>query len=236
MKLYIEEIFKTILFSQCYVFVEIFFIYYNWCCVWYVMLYCMSYSYVILLCCSSICIYVQFLFGWYRLKCCCMLGLSRLKLRNLLLIWQPKHQTLWIKKGGGGKQLVFNHYPAELFDFNFQPLEIVSRYRDPQPQVVENYSFLFNLRPNIDKSWMFKHTFNSQYRWSDWLIKQVKNDSSRDQQDKGLVCSEWKKKQFPLCRLQHISSLVLYFLHVLSMMQVCIIVMLIAARLSLLNC
>ena len=28
---------------------------------------------------------------------------------------------------------------------NFQPLEVVSRYRDPQPLVVENYSYLFNI-------------------------------------------------------------------------------------------
>ena len=30
---------------------------------------------------------------------------------------------------------------------NFHPLEVVSRYRDPQLQVGENYSHLFNLRP-----------------------------------------------------------------------------------------
>ena len=46
----------------------------------------------------------------------------------------------------------FNPYPAELIYLIFQPLEVVSRYRDPQPQVVENYSYLFNLRPNIYKS------------------------------------------------------------------------------------
>ena len=33
--------------------------------------------------------------------------------------------------------------------FKFQLLEVVSRYRDPQPQVVEN---LFNLRLNMLKS------------------------------------------------------------------------------------
>ena len=35
---------------------------------------------------------------------------------------------------------------------NLQQLEVVSRYRDPQPHVVENYSYLFNLRSNIYKS------------------------------------------------------------------------------------
>ena len=35
----------------------------------------------------------------------------------------------------------FNPYPAKLFYLNFHPLVVVSRYRDPQPQVVENYSY-----------------------------------------------------------------------------------------------
>ena len=34
---------------------------------------------------------------------------------------------------------------------NFHPLEVVSRYRDPQLQVVINYSYSFNLRLNICK-------------------------------------------------------------------------------------
>ena len=34
---------------------------------------------------------------------------------------------------------VFNPYPAKLLYINFQLLEVVSRYRDPQPQMVENY-------------------------------------------------------------------------------------------------
>ena len=49
------------------------------------------------------------------------------------------------------KPLSVGNYPAELIYLNFQPLEAVSRYRDPQPQVVENYSYLFNLRSNISK-------------------------------------------------------------------------------------
>ena len=39
-----------------------------------------------------------------------------------------------------------NPCPAKLI-LNFQLLQLVSRYRDPQPEVVENYSYLFNLRP-----------------------------------------------------------------------------------------
>ena len=40
--------------------------------------------------------------------------------------------------------LIFPHfavnlYPVKLIYLNFQPLEVVPRYRDPQPQVVEIY-------------------------------------------------------------------------------------------------
>ena len=38
-------------------------------------------------------------------------------------------------------------YPDELIYLNFQLLEVVSRYRDPQ--VAENYSDLFNLSTNM---------------------------------------------------------------------------------------
>ena len=39
--------------------------------------------------------------------------------------------------------------PAKLIYLNFKPLEVVDRGSETQPQVVENYSYLFNLRPNI---------------------------------------------------------------------------------------
>ena len=38
-----------------------------------------------------------------------------------------------------------NPYPAKLIYLNFQPLEVVSRYRDPQTQVVENYQTFTNI-------------------------------------------------------------------------------------------
>ena len=41
---------------------------------------------------------------------------------------------------------ILNPFPADLIFFNFQRLEVVSRYRDAQSQVVENYSYLFNVR------------------------------------------------------------------------------------------
>ena len=35
---------------------------------------------------------------------------------------------------------IINPCPAKLIYLNFHPLEVVSRYRDPQLQVAENYS------------------------------------------------------------------------------------------------
>ena len=39
-------------------------------------------------------------------------------------------------------------------NLNFHPLKVVSPYRDPQLQVVENYSYLFNLRTKICKTFL----------------------------------------------------------------------------------
>ena len=46
----------------------------------------------------------------------------------------------------------FISYPAKLIYLNFQPLEVVFRYRYPQLQVAENYLHLLNLSTNICKS------------------------------------------------------------------------------------
>ena len=49
-----------------------------------------------------------------------------------------------------------HQYPLKrqifIFIFSFHPLEVVARYRDPQLQVGENYTHLFDFRPNICKS------------------------------------------------------------------------------------
>ena len=37
----------------------------------------------------------------------------------------------------------------KLNNINFYPLEVVSRYRDPQLQVGKNYSYMFALGPDI---------------------------------------------------------------------------------------
>ena len=47
---------------------------------------------------------------------------------------------------------VFLPYPAKSIYLNFHPYEAVSRYRDPQLQVSENYSYLFSLSANICQS------------------------------------------------------------------------------------
>ena len=52
-----------------------------------------------------------------------------------------------------------NPYPAKLIYLNFQRLEVAPCYRDPQPQVVESYSYLINLGPNIWKYWCINSNF-----------------------------------------------------------------------------
>ena len=46
----------------------------------------------------------------------------------------------------------------ETNNLNFHPLEVVSRYRDPQPQVGENYSHSKHLQ-----ILMIKHLLHNQY-------------------------------------------------------------------------
>ena len=48
-----------------------------------------------------------------------------------------------------------NHSTAKLQNLNFHPLEVVSRYRDPQLQVGENYSYLFKAAPWEDLKFRF---------------------------------------------------------------------------------
>ena len=46
----------------------------------------------------------------------------------------------------------FNLLTAKLFNWNFYPLEVVSRWRDPQLQVSENYLDLTKWRSTVFKS------------------------------------------------------------------------------------
>ena len=52
-----------------------------------------------------------------------------------------------------GASVIYVTLPTKEIYLIFQPLQFVSRYRDPQLQVVENYSYLCNLSTNIGKSW-----------------------------------------------------------------------------------
>ena len=59
------------------------------------------------------------------------------------------------------------------------PLKFLSRYRDPQLHVGENYTYLFNFRPKHLQVSLFKHTIIYQYQWLfDHLIKRTKNTYS----------------------------------------------------------
>ena len=63
----------------------------------------------------------------------------------------------------------FNPLTAKLFNLNFHPLEIVSRWRDPQLQVSENYSDLTKWRSTVFKycwlMWYFIFMFFMFKRW-----------------------------------------------------------------------
>ena len=58
--------------------------------------------------------------------------------------------------------------------------EVMSRYRDPQVQVGENYSYLFNLRQNICKCLSLNTHYHSRYYWFGRLIEPIQNEYSRN--------------------------------------------------------
>ena len=70
-----------------------------------------------------------------------------------------------------------------LIYLNIHQLENVSLYREPQLQVAENYSYLFNFFIYL-QILMFRHTFHSQEQWFGWLIKQIKKRQCRERQKK----------------------------------------------------
>ena len=78
-------------------------------------------------------------------------------------------KTLKFKKPNLHTMLVqpLNPLTAKLFNLNFHPLEVVSRWRDPQLQVSENYSDLTKWRSTVFKyCWLMSHfIFNMFKRW-----------------------------------------------------------------------
>ena len=71
--------------------------------------------------------------------------LNRIKIKNLIH-FDIVHQVLH------NATRSVNPFSAKLNNLHFHRLKIVSRYRDPQLQVSENYQYWFNLRLNIWKS------------------------------------------------------------------------------------
>ena len=63
--------------------------------------------------------------------------------------------------------LPFNPLTAILFNPNFHPLEVVSRWRDPQLQVSENYSDLTKWRSTVFRyCWLMSHFISNMFkRW-----------------------------------------------------------------------
>ena len=59
-------------------------------------------------------------------------------------------------------EMYINPFPAKLNYLNFYPFEVVSRYRDPQLQVAENYSYFFYFEHKYLQILMFRHTFHSK--------------------------------------------------------------------------
>ena len=63
--------------------------------------------------------------------------------------------------------LSINPLPAKLFNLNFHPLQVVTRWRDPQLQVSENYSDLTKWKSTVFKyCWLMSpFIFNMFKRW-----------------------------------------------------------------------
>ena len=66
-----------------------------------------------------------------------------------------------------GSICLLNPLTAKLFNLNFHPPEVVSRWRDPKLQVSENYSDLTKWRSTLFKSrWLMSHfIFNMFKMW-----------------------------------------------------------------------
>ena len=61
--------------------------------------------------------------------------------------------------------LAFNPLTAKIFSLNFHPLEVVSRWRDPQLQVSENYSDLTKWRSTVLKyCWLMSYFIFTMFK------------------------------------------------------------------------
>ena len=71
---------------------------------------------------------------------------------------KPSLMLLRFNTVGASRKLTFSLLTAKLFNLNFHPPEVVSRWCDPQLQVSENYSYLTKWRSTLFKScWSMTH-------------------------------------------------------------------------------
>ena len=78
--------------------------------------------------------------------------LSQTTFEHYLYVESPASRKIFQKKKISTGNYLLTLVLLNIFFLNFQPLEVVSRYRDSQPQVVENhYSNLCNLSLDINK-------------------------------------------------------------------------------------
>ena len=74
-----------------------------------------------------------------------------------------RRQILTSKDGPRAERV--NPLSAKLFNLNFHPLEVVSRWRDPQLQVSENYSDLTKWRLTVFKyCWFMSHFIFNMFK------------------------------------------------------------------------
>ena len=78
------------------------------------------------------------------------------------------HQSFWIT----AILTAINPLTDKFFNLNFYPLEVVSRWRDPQLQVSENYSDLTKWRSTVfEYCWLMSHFICTMFkRWYMYLM------------------------------------------------------------------
>ena len=75
--------------------------------------------------------------------------------QNVIFFWPYFGGKIWVwlwRLKIRRQIMTFNPLTAKLFNLNFHPLEVVSRWRDPQLQMSENYSDLTKWRSTLFKS------------------------------------------------------------------------------------
>ena len=85
------------------------------------------------------------------------------------------HNFKWVKNYFGA--LTLNPLTAKLFNLNFHPLQVVSRLRDPQLQVRENYSDLTKWMSTFFQILLVDVTFYLSYIWNVVLNVLIKNEN-----------------------------------------------------------